>query len=151
MLIEYDPTVDEGFIPDRNGVGQAGIAAICSLGITKGYFNVAATQTNLIFVVNEEREKFYGAEADQAPKAAVGQACCRNTRSARSGDGTGTGDQDCGGSVASAVRIEQLLGLRERSTSTVAHPNSELLLGCFGASAWRRRWRTTSPRASIGF
>ena len=47
------------FVPDLNGTGQAGLAAICSIAVTKGYFNAASTPTNLIFVRNDLRERFH--------------------------------------------------------------------------------------------
>ena len=59
MVVEYDPHADKGFVPDLNGKGQAGLAAILSVAISKGYCNVATTKTNAVFILNSEREKFY--------------------------------------------------------------------------------------------
>ncbi len=59
MVVEYDPLAKEAFIPDLDGEGQAGLAAIMSISVSKGYFNVARTRTNLIFALNSEKDKFY--------------------------------------------------------------------------------------------
>ncbi len=59
MVVEYDPFADANFIPELNGEGQAGMNAIISIAASKGYFNVARTQTNLIFALNSEKEKLY--------------------------------------------------------------------------------------------
>jgi hypothetical protein len=69
MVVEYDGTADPNFIPDLNGQGQAGLAAICSIATTKGYFNVATTPTNAIFLSLTEKDKFAAAvEALSIPK-----------------------------------------------------------------------------------
>jgi len=59
LVIEFNPYVEPGFIPDLGGEGQAGLAALLSIAVSKGYFNVGTTNTNAIFVVQSEREKFY--------------------------------------------------------------------------------------------
>jgi hypothetical protein len=64
MVVEYDPFAPSpGFLPDLGGAGQAGLSAICSIAVTKGYFNVCATQTNLIFCRNDLRDKFHAVDA----------------------------------------------------------------------------------------
>ncbi len=59
LVVEYDPFADPAFIPDLGGLGQAGLAAICSIAVSKGYFNCGTTQTNAFFVDNRYRDKFY--------------------------------------------------------------------------------------------
>ncbi len=59
IVVEYDANKPDGFVPELNGEGQAGIAAILSIGISKGYFSAATTPTNAIFVVNECRDLFF--------------------------------------------------------------------------------------------
>jgi hypothetical protein len=69
MVVEYEPNVDAAFIPDLNGTGQAGFAAITSVAISKGYFSAAVTPTNAIFVLLTEKERFFKSlEADEAAK-----------------------------------------------------------------------------------
>lgn len=63
MVVEYDPHADQNFVPDLNGSGQAGLAAICSVAVSRGYFNAATTPTNMLFVRNDLREKFYAGTA----------------------------------------------------------------------------------------
>jgi hypothetical protein len=58
MMVEFDAE-NENFVPDLNGPGQAGLAAILSIAASKGYGNVATTPTNAIFILNSERDKFY--------------------------------------------------------------------------------------------
>lgn len=58
MVVEYDRFADENFIPDLGGKGQAGLAPICSIAVSKGYFNAATTPTNMIFVRSDLKEKF---------------------------------------------------------------------------------------------
>lgn len=53
VMIEYDPAAEKDFIPPQDGEGQAGLNAICALGIGKYYWPVAITQTNVIFVPQE--------------------------------------------------------------------------------------------------
>ncbi len=71
MVVEYDPNADPAFLPDLNGEGQAGFAAICSIAVSKGYFNAGVTQTNAVFVLNSEREKFFDNQAPLAAKPEV--------------------------------------------------------------------------------
>jgi hypothetical protein len=59
MVVEYDPNADAAFVPDLNGAGQAGFAAICSVAVSKGYFSAATTPTNAIFVLLTEKERFF--------------------------------------------------------------------------------------------
>jgi hypothetical protein len=59
IVVEYDPDAKAEFIPDLGGAGQASFAAICSVSVSKGYFNAAVTQTNAIFVHNSEKEKLF--------------------------------------------------------------------------------------------
>ncbi len=63
MVVEYDPAADKAFIPDLNGKGQAGRDAIISVAISRGYSNVAATYTNLIFIRNDCKAAFEGSLA----------------------------------------------------------------------------------------
>ncbi len=70
MVVEYDGHGPANFVPDLNGKGQAGLAAICSIAVSKGYISVATTPTNAIFVLAEEKRKFEDdapATADAAP------------------------------------------------------------------------------------
>jgi hypothetical protein len=67
MVVEFDPNADKNFVPDLGGEGQAGLAAICSVAVSKGYCNVAVTQTNLIFIRTTERDKFYREVAKSTP------------------------------------------------------------------------------------
>lgn len=53
IVCEYDPSAPQDFIPEVNGEGQAGLNAICALGIGRYYFPVAITSTNVIFVQQE--------------------------------------------------------------------------------------------------
>ncbi len=71
MVVEYAAGVADNFIPDLGGKGQASLAAIVSIAISKGYFNAATTRTNLIFVRNDCREKFYAALPTVTPARIV--------------------------------------------------------------------------------
>ncbi len=73
MVVEYDRFADKAFVPDLNGLGQAGVDALCSIAVSKGYLNVARTETNAIFVLNSEREKFYTPEPKSVPSLATGK------------------------------------------------------------------------------
>ncbi len=73
MVVEYDRFADNAFVPDLNGLGQAGVDALCSIAVSKGYLNVARTETNAIFVLNSEREKFYAPESKSTPSLATGK------------------------------------------------------------------------------
>lgn len=50
IVCEYNPLVEENYIPPLNGLGQAGAGAITHVGVAKGYRVVARTQTNLIMI-----------------------------------------------------------------------------------------------------
>jgi hypothetical protein len=50
LMVEYDPNADLDFIPEPNGAGQAGLAAIIKLGCGKLYAPVCRTWCNVIFV-----------------------------------------------------------------------------------------------------
>lgn len=50
VVIEFDPYVDEYFIPSLGGEGQAGKAAVISLGVGKFYEPVFENDRNIIFV-----------------------------------------------------------------------------------------------------
>jgi len=53
MLVEFRPTGDPLFVPDRNGKGQAGLEAIRTLGDRKGYAVAAVTAVNVLFALKE--------------------------------------------------------------------------------------------------
>jgi len=65
MVVEFDPYVNENFIPTINGEGQAGAQAVQDLSIAKSYRIGIATNVNHIFIrfdcldafLNEERRK----------------------------------------------------------------------------------------------
>jgi hypothetical protein len=47
MVVEYDPHADPNFVPDLERRRAGGARnAICSIAVSKGYFNAATTQTN---------------------------------------------------------------------------------------------------------
>lgn len=70
MVVEFDPYAPTpGYIPDLGGTGQAGYAALCSIAVSKGYFNAATTRTNMIFVRNDCRDRFNAAEPSARPGA----------------------------------------------------------------------------------
>lgn len=50
VVVEYDQTADEDFIPCLGAEGQAGLRAIRKLGAGKLYTEVFHTQTNVLFV-----------------------------------------------------------------------------------------------------
>ncbi len=67
IVCEYDPSVTDGFIPEINGPGQAGLQAICAVGAAKCYTPVCATHNNVIFVQN----KLAGFLVDEATRKQV--------------------------------------------------------------------------------
>lgn len=50
MLVEFADGAGTGFIPDRDGKGQATFDKILELGESKGYIPLAKTRVNLLFV-----------------------------------------------------------------------------------------------------
>jgi hypothetical protein len=74
-VVEYDSAVDPSFVPDLGGEGQASFAAICSVAVSKGYFNAAMTPTNAIFVHSSEKERFFAEKKEEpaAPALATGK------------------------------------------------------------------------------
>lgn len=53
LMVEYDPNAEPDFIPEPNGPGQAGLAAIIKLGCGKLYTPICRTYCNVIFVRND--------------------------------------------------------------------------------------------------
>ncbi len=50
VIAEYDPDVDVDFLPARNETGQAGLRPMQHVAVSRGYWPIARTSTNLICV-----------------------------------------------------------------------------------------------------
>lgn len=57
LVIEYDPSVENDFIPIPNGDGQAGYKGLVWVAAAKEYDFFNKTKTNLIFIAREDFKK----------------------------------------------------------------------------------------------
>lgn len=103
MVVEYDHTALENpnFVPEIDGEGQAGLAALVSVACSKGYFNAYTTKTNAVFVLNSEREKFY-AKYNEPPADRLMEA-------ARSTQKTGERNTGLASAVGKEIKVSTLL------------------------------------------
>ena len=72
VMCEFDPLIEEMFIPELNGLGQAGRKAILYVANARGYIPVGQTRCNLIFVREDLVDALVVWPANQAQIVAAG-------------------------------------------------------------------------------